>query len=176
MLGGRWDRSSVPGCGGSSQAARGSRAARIREAKKRFSCVTTRRRNFWSLNSLGCGLGALAARALCLGVAGFDFGILAMPGLPPGRLPAADLPPAFRVLAVALVPTPRLVPASAPFAEADPGTWSARSGRRASLWLNVRDAHGRCDLPREELGENASTFSPSATKTRIEPSRQSNKP
>lgn len=86
--------------------------------------------------------------------------------LPPRRLPAADLPLAFRLLAVALVPTPRLVFAPAPFAQADPRARSARSGLRAVVSLNVVGAHGSLNLPREKLGENAPAFSPGAIKTR----------
>jgi len=62
--------------------------------------VTTRRRNFWALNSLGRGLGTLPARFFGLGMAGFGVGVLAMSGLPPRRLPTADLPLALRILAV----------------------------------------------------------------------------
>jgi hypothetical protein len=80
-------------------------------------------------------------------------------GLPPGRLPAADLPPAFRLLAVALVPAPRLVLAAAPFAQAGPRTRSALSGRAVRPSLNVEGAHGRFDLPGEKLGEDVSAFS-----------------
>jgi hypothetical protein len=128
---GRRGSNSVPGFGPSSRGGRGSRADRRGEGKKRLCCVTTRRRNLWFLNSLRCGLGPLAARALRLGVPGFDVGVLAMIGLPPCRLPTVDLPPAFRILAVALVPRPRLVLTSAPFAQADPRTRSARSGGTA---------------------------------------------
>jgi hypothetical protein len=128
---GRRGSNSVPGFGTSSRGTRGSRADRRGEGKKRLCCVTTRRRNLWYLNSLRCGLGPLAARALSLGVPGFDVGVLAVFGLPPCRLPTANLPPAFRILAVALVPRPRLVLASAPFAQTDPRTRSARSGGTA---------------------------------------------
>jgi hypothetical protein len=82
--------------------------------------VTTRRHKFWLLNILRRRLGPLTARFLSAGMLGFDPGILTMFGLPPRRLPAVDLPPAFRILAVALVPTPWLVLAPAPFAQADP--------------------------------------------------------
>jgi hypothetical protein len=163
---GKRDRSSVPDCGWSSRGFRGSRADRIREGKKRFCCVTTRRRNRRVDNGLGRGLGALAACVLCLGVLSLGGGILAMSGLPPCGLPTADLPPAFRILAVALVPTSRLVSLSASLAQADSRTRPAPSGRKAVLSLNVRGAHGRCHLPRGKLGEDASTFSPSAIETR----------
>jgi len=125
---GRRGNNSVPGFGPSSRGRRGSRADRIREGKKKFCCVTTRGRNLWFWNSLRCGLGLLAAHALSLGVPGFDVSVLAMFGLPLCRLPTEDLPPAFRILAVALVPRPRLILASAPFAQAIPRTRSARSG------------------------------------------------
>ncbi len=148
----------VPGCGRSSRGIRGSRADRIGGGKKRSCRVTTLRRNSWSLNRLGCGLGPLAARPLRLGMAGFDISVLAMFGLSPRRLPAVDLAPAFRLLAVALVPRPRLIPAPAPFAEADPGTRPARPGRRAAPCLTVRSAHGRCHLPREARGGRANVL------------------
>jgi hypothetical protein len=133
---------------------------------KKFCCVTTRRRRSRILSGLGRGFGPLAARALGFGVACLGFGGLAMSGLPLRRQPTPDLALTLGVLAVALIPASRLIPVSAPFAVADPRTRSARSGHRAPLCLNVRSAHGRCHLPREKLGENAPTFSPSAIKTR----------
>ena len=95
--------------------------------------MTTRRRKFWVLKSLRRGLGPLTARALGLGMPGFDVGVLAMSGLPPRRLPASDFPLALRLLAVALVPTPRLVLAAASFAEANPRARLAPTGRTAVL-------------------------------------------
>jgi len=163
---GRRDNSSERGSGVRSQAAHSSPADRTREGEKSFCCVTTRRRNLWLLNGLGRSLDPLTALALCLGVPGFGVSLLAMFGLPPRCLPAADLPPAFRLLAVALVPAPRLVRAAAPFAQAGPRTRSAPSGRAVGLSLNVEGAHGRLDLPREKLEENASPFSSGAFKTR----------
>jgi hypothetical protein len=118
-------------------------ADRIRAGKKSFCCVTTRRRNLWFLSSLGRGLGALAAHALCLGVPRFDLGVLAMFGLPSCRLPATDLPLTLRLLAVALVPTPRLVLVRASFAQTHPRARPATPGQTAAFALNVVDAHGR---------------------------------
>jgi hypothetical protein len=135
---------SVPGYGPRSRGVRGSPADRTREWKKTFCCVTTRRHNLWVRSGLGRGLGPLAARFFCLGVPGFGKGILAMSGLPPRRLPAADLSLAFRILAVALVPTPRLVRAPAPFTQADPRARSAPSGRAAVRSRTLTSAHGRC--------------------------------
>jgi hypothetical protein len=134
----------VPGYGERSRGVRGSPADRIREGKKTFCCVTTRWRKFWFLTSLGRGLGLLAARALGLGVPGFGLGGLAMFGLPSRRLPASDLPLAVRLLAGALVPTPRLVLAPTAFAQADPRAGSAPSGRTAVLSRTLTSAHGRC--------------------------------
>jgi hypothetical protein len=88
---GRPRNSSEPGYEGRSQAVRGSLADRIREGEKRLCCVTTRRCNFWFLNILRYGLGLLTARFLCLGMLGLDFGVLPAFGLPPRRLPAANL-------------------------------------------------------------------------------------
>jgi hypothetical protein len=131
------------GFGPRSRVVRGTLAGRIKEGKKNFCCVTTRRRNLWFLSSLRRGLGPLAARALSLGVPGFGEGVLALFGLPPCRLPAADLPQAFGLLAVALVPTPRLILAPAPFAKAGPRARSAPSGLGVVLSLTLAVAHGR---------------------------------
>ncbi len=130
---GRRGYNSAPGCGVRSRAIRGSPADHIREGKKSFCCVTTRRRNLCVLNGLGRGLGPLAARSLCLGVPSFDLGGQAMFGLPPRRLPATDLPPAFRLLAVALVPAPWLVLALAAFTQAPPRAGPAPSGQTAAF-------------------------------------------
>jgi len=111
-----------------------------------------RRRKFWTLSDLGRGLGPLAALSLCLGVLGFGVGVLATFSLPLRRLPAVDLSQAFRILAVSLVPTPRLVPAFAPFVQADPRARAALSGLGTVLSFNVVVAHGRLDLPRESSG------------------------
>jgi len=140
---GRRGNNSAPGCGVRSRAIRDSQADHIREGEKSFCCVTTRRCNLWVLNGLGRSFDPLTALALCLGVPGFGVSLLAMFGLPPRRLPAADLPPAFRLLAVALVPAPRLVRAPAPFAQAGPRARSAPSGQAAVLSFNVMGAHGR---------------------------------
>jgi hypothetical protein len=163
----RPDNSSVPDCEARPWAARGTPADRTREGEKSASCVTTRRRQLWLLTSLGRELGPLTARALCLSVPGFGLGGLAMSSLSPRCLPAADFPLALWLLAVALVPTPRVVRAAASFAQADPRARSARSGPTAVLSRNVVGAHGRLNLPREQLGEDGSPFSPSAIKTRM---------
>jgi len=164
---GKRGNSTVPGCGLRSRGVRDSPADRTREGKKSFCCVTTRRRNLWLLNGLGRSLDPLTALPLGLGVAGFGVSHLAMFGLPPRCLPAADLPSAFRLLAVALVPAPRLVLAAAPFAQAGPRTRSAHSSRAVRPSLNVEGAHGRFDLPGEKLGEDVSPFSSGAFKTRM---------
>jgi len=139
---GRRGRNSAPGCGSSSEGAHGTPADRTKESKKNFCCVTTRRRNLGVLRGLGCGFGALAAHALRLCVLGFALGVPAASGLPLRRLPAADLPPAFGILAVTLVPTPRLVLPPAPFTQADSGARSPRTGTTGALWFNVAGAHG----------------------------------
>ena len=82
---------------------------------------------------LGRRFGPLAARAFGLGVARFGLLGLAMFGLPPRRLPAPDLALTLGLLAVALIPASRLVLAAAPFAQADPRTWSPPSGGMAML-------------------------------------------
>jgi hypothetical protein len=139
---GRRRRNSAPGCGSSSAAVPGTPAGRTRESKKNFCCVTTRRRNLGVLRCLGRGFGSLAARALSLRMLRFGCGIQAASGLPLRRLPAADLPLAFQILAVTLVPTPRLVLPSAAFAQADPRARSSCTGTARALWFNVAGAHG----------------------------------
>ena len=139
---GRRGSSSGPGCGPSLEAVHSTPAGRIKEIKKNFCCVTTRRRNFWPPIRLGRSLGSLTAHALSLGVPGFGLGGLATFGLPPSRLPTADLPQALRILAVALVPLSRVIPPPAAFAQADPRARSSLSGTAAGHWLIVEGAHG----------------------------------
>jgi hypothetical protein len=149
---GKRSNSTVPGCGRRSPGVRGSLADRIAGEEKRFCCVTTRRSKFGILKGLRRGFDSLAARFLGFGVPDLGLGGLTMPGLPPCRLPLADLPQAFRLLAVALVPAPRLVLAATPFAQADPRTRSAPPGRTATFSRTLASAHGRCLLPRESSG------------------------
>jgi hypothetical protein len=59
-------------------------------------------------------------------------------GLPPRRLPAPHQTQAFGVLAVMLVPTPRLVLASTAFAQAD----SRPRSSATTVWLIMTTAHG----------------------------------
>ena len=59
-------------------------------------------------------------RFLLLGVLGFDVGVLAVSGLSPCRMPAADFTQAFRILTVAPVVTPRMVFCAGSFAQANP--------------------------------------------------------
>jgi hypothetical protein len=148
-LGGTLHSNSEPGCGARSRGVRNSPADRIRGEKKIFCCVTTRGRNFRVLNGLGHSFGSLPALLLGPGMLGFDADVLTTFGLAASRLPAADLTPAFRVLAIALVPPPRPVLASASFAQADPRARSPRSGQTAVALRTVKGAHGRCFLPRE---------------------------
>jgi len=102
-----------------------------------------RRRKFWSLIGLWRGLDLVAARALRLGVLGFDVVVLATFSLPLRRQPAAYPPQAFRVLAVSLVPASRLVLASTPFVQTGPRARAALSGLGTVLSINVVVAHGR---------------------------------
>ncbi len=139
---GRRRSSSAPGCGSSSAVLHGTPAGRTKESKKNFCCVTTRRRNFGCLRCLGRGFGALAAHALSLCVLSFGPSIQPASGLPLRRLPAADLTLAFRILAVTLVPTPRLIFTPAAFAQTDPRPRSSRTGTAAALWLKMTAAHG----------------------------------
>ncbi len=120
--------------------------------QQNFCCVTTRRRNLGVLRCLRRRGATLTARTLILSVLGFARSVLASSRLPPRRLPATHLPPAFGVLAVTLVPTPRLVLVPTAFAQADPRPRSSRTGTAAALWITMTAAHGSVDLPRDSPG------------------------
>jgi hypothetical protein len=140
------------GCGARSRGVRSSPADRTRGGGKKICCVTTRGRKFRFSNILGHGLDLLTARFLCLGMLGFGGLGLATFSLSPRRQPAVDLSQAFRVLTVALVPTSRVVLATALFVEAASLARATRSGFGTAFFFNVVVAHGRFDLPRESSG------------------------
>ena len=146
-------KNNEPGCGARSRGVRGSLADRIRGEKKIFCCVTTRRRNFGIFHGLGCDFSSPPALLFGLGMLCFDASVPTTLSLAASRLPAADLPQAFRVLAVALVPAPRLVLASASFAQADPRARSPRSGQTAVSVSNLKGAHGSGNSQGKARGE-----------------------
>jgi len=150
---GRRCSNSEPGCGTRSRGVRSSPADHKRGERKIFCCVTTRGRNFGILNGLGRDFGLPPALLLGLGMLGFDAGILTTFRLAASRLPAADLPQAFRVLAVALVPASWLVPAFASFAQADSRARSPRSGQTAVSVITVEGAHGSGNSQGKARGE-----------------------
>jgi hypothetical protein len=150
--------SSAPGCGSSWPVVHSTPADRTTESKKNFGCVTTRRRNLLAVRRLGHGFGSLTAHALSLGVFGLHLGVLTASGLSPRRLPATDFALAFGILAVALVPASRLVPASAPFAQAEPRAWSSDSGTTAVLGFTVVGAHGSVISQGTARGERANVL------------------
>lgn len=88
--------------------------------------------------------GTLTARALRLGVLGFGRGGAASSRLSLRRLPEAEQSLAFEILAIALVPAPRLIPTAAAFAQTEPRPRSSRPG----LPLRMRGAHGRSLTPK----------------------------
>jgi hypothetical protein len=87
----------------------GTPAGRTKRWVKKICCVTTRRCNLVALGGLWRRWDALTARTFGLGMLGFDGIVLASPRLPPRRLPAPHQTQAFSILAVTLVPTPRLI-------------------------------------------------------------------
>jgi hypothetical protein len=119
-----------------------SRGDRRSGAKKIFCSVTTRRRKLGVANPLRRRLGSLAARFLGLGVPSSDLDVLTMPGLPPRCLPATNLLLTLRMLAVALVVTPRLIFAATAFTQASPPVRSAPSSRSATSLRTLTIAHG----------------------------------
>jgi len=159
---GKRDSSSGPDCGSTRPVVHSTPADRTTESKKNFCCVTTRPRNLVTVRRLGRGLGRplgpLAAHALSLGVLGLNLGVLTASGLSPRRLPAADFALTFGVLAVALVPAPRLVLVPAPFAQAEPRAWSSYSGTTAVPWFIVAAAHGSVISQGTARGERANVL------------------
>ena len=141
------------GCEPRSRGVHGSLADRRAEAEKKITYVTTRGCNFGDFNGLGHDFSLLTAHLLCLGVLCYDIVMLATFSLAPRCLPASDLPLAFRVLAVALVPATWLVLASAAPAQADPGARSSRSGQTAVSVSNVDGAHGSRNSQGKARGE-----------------------
>jgi hypothetical protein len=139
---GKCGSSSAPDCGPSWPVVHSTPADRTTESKKNFCCVTTRRRNLLAVRRLGHGLGSLTAHALSLGVLGLHLGVLTASGLSARRLPAADFALALGMLAVPLVPAPRLVPAPAAFAQAEPRARSSHTGTAAVFCFTVVGAHG----------------------------------
>ena len=119
-----------------------------------FCCVTTRRRNFGRVWWLSRRCGTLTARRFGLGVLGFDRIVLTPLGLPSRRVPAPDQPQAFGVLAITLVPTPRLVLASTAFAQADPRSRSSAT----AFWLIMTMAHGSAFSQGTARGERANVL------------------
>ena len=140
---GKRGSSSAPDCGSTRPVVHSTPADRTTKSKKNFCCVTTRRRNIMTVRRLSRGLGSLAAHALSFGVLGLYLGVLTASGLPPRRLPAVNFALAFGILAVPLVPAPRLVLAPAPITQAEPRAWSSYSGTTAVVWFTVVEAHGR---------------------------------
>ena len=106
--------------------------------RKNSCCVTTRRPNLRRLRRLGRRSDALTAHAFGFGMLCLDGLILAPLGLPLRRLPTPHQPQAFGVLAVMLIPTPRLVFAFTAFAQADARPRSSAT----AVWLIMTTAHG----------------------------------
>ena len=130
--------------------------------RKNSCCVTTRRRNLRRLRRLWRRGGALTARTFGLGVLGFGRIILPSFGLPPRRLPALHQTQAFGVLAVMLVPTPRLVLASTAFAQADAHPRSSAT----TVWLIMMTAHGSSFSQGTARGERANVLLGRLSKSR----------
>ena len=150
--GGRRRSNSVPDCGARSRGVRGSLADRIRGEKKFFCCVTTRGRNCRVLNGLGHDSGLPPALLFGLGMLCSDAFVPTAFSLAASIPPAVDLPQAFRILAVALVPASGLVLASASFAKASAWARSPRSGPTAVFVSTVEGAHGSCNSQGKSSG------------------------
>ena len=118
-----------------------------RSWRNNFCCVTTRRLNLRRLRRLWRRTDALTAHAFGLGMLGFGGLVLAPLGLPLRRLPTPHQAQAFGILAIMLIPTPRLVLASTAFAQADARPRSSAT----TFWLIMTTAHGST-FPRDSPG------------------------
>ena len=132
-----------------------------RGRQNNFCCVTTRRRNLRGFRHLQRRWRTPTARTFRLGMLAFGRLFLTPSCLPSRRLPAPHPTQTFGILAVTLVPTPRLVGPFTTFAQATPRPRSSRPGLTAALWIIMTVAHGSV-IPKGQSGENASTFSPDA--------------
>ena len=161
--------SSVPGCGPTSGRLHSTPAACIRDGQKKFCCVTTRRPNLGLIWGLRRNSGTLTARILTAhtlrrGVLGLDGIVLTPSRLPLRRLPTAELPQAFPVLTVTLVPTPWLIPAPTALAQAHPSPRSSRT--RRTLWCKMATFHGSANSQGTARGEYFSPRAPITTDQR----------
>src|SRR5215213_3902414 len=93
---------------------------------------------------------------------GFGGLVLTPLGLPLRRLPTPHQPQAFRILAVMLIPTPRLVLASTTFAQADARPWSSAT----TVWLIMTTAHGSAFSQGTARGERANVLLGRLSKSR----------
>jgi hypothetical protein len=153
LLDGSRHSSSKPGCAVRSRGIRDTMSDYIRGGEKSFCGVTTCRVNFWVLNGLGRDFASLPALSLGLSMIHFDLGVLKTFSLTASRLPAADLPQAFRGLVVALVPASWLILTFAFFAQADPWSKSLDSAQTAVSLRNVECTQGSCDSQGKARGE-----------------------
>jgi hypothetical protein len=120
--------------------------------QKNVCCVTTRGRNIRIGECLWQRSSTLTAHTFGLGVLGFGRLVLASSGLPPSRLPAAQLAAAFGVLAVPLVPASWQVAVPTTFAQANPEPRSSRPSPAGGRGIRMRGAHGSVTLPRDSPG------------------------
>ena len=122
--------------------------------RKNCCCVTTRRPNVRRLWLLWQRRGTLTAHSFRLGVLGLGGLVLASLGLPLRRLPTPHQTQALGILAVPLVPTPRLVLASTAFAQADAHSRSSAT----AVWLIMTTAHGSVFSQGTARGERANVL------------------
>lgn len=137
-----------PRCERSLAGVHGSRSGRRGEAKKFFCRVTTRGRKFALASGLARGLRPLTARSFGGGMLGFDFFVLAAFGLATCSLPATNQLSALALLAIALVPTFRLISSAAPSPMADSWPRLAPAGVGKCTESRLSGAHGSSRLPR----------------------------
>ena len=113
--------------------------------------MTTLCRYFRRIWWLWRRFGLLAAFCLSLCVLFFDRVVLSSLSLPSCCLPTAKHTQTFRILAIALVPTLRLVFASTALAQAGSSPQSSRTCMSTTIWIIMTTAHGSA-IPRDSPG------------------------
>jgi hypothetical protein len=134
----------------------GSRAAGKAAEKKTVCPVTTVGRYLLSARWLSRGLGALAPLPFGLGVLGLRLRLAPAAGLTLTRLPTTDQPQAYRILAIALVPTAGLVATAATLAQANPHGETRSPSVTMRVRITLRRTHGRCHSQRLTRGGGGS--------------------
>ena len=164
-LGDRPSSSIEPDCGPSLGVVHDTQVGGTKVSKKNFCRVTTRGRNCGVLWWLWRCCDPLTARSFGSGMPGFRGGVTPPSGLALCRLPASNLPLAFRSLTIPLVPTTRPIRGTATFTQTDtyprstrPRTVGTRSGTAGVSAVILGRVHGSETSERIVRGERTTVL------------------